>query len=174
MEGGSGTTNWVAVRRDLMTSREFEFLRSADQIAFAFDARSTGESAIRSPGLPILMTSWKTNGPATVIGIDVIEDSAKERFRVELPPRSMIWPHWFGGKAQLLFTKVTPNEKDPMVEIWAILGEKSEIKNTGLALPWLRIVGTYGENQILFEKIGPQFNEIWVMENFLPTVAAAK
>lgn len=163
-----GVTNWIAFRRDLSTGEDFQFFKSVDRFVFHHDPQTDGKGHSR-PDLPILLRTWNSDGSANIIGIEISGNSAREW--CSITGRGPLWPWWVGSERRFVMNVQLAGK--PGMEIWSVSGhERGELKKSKV-LPFMPIVGTYGENRIVFEKIEPSFNGVWVMENFLPATTSA-
>lgn len=165
-QAGPGQTDWLVIRRDWGTGNELEILRSTNPVQFwSLEPRTDR---------PFAVIVGNSKGASALKVFDVTENSAKERFSVELPKEAELRKEWFGSKPYLLFTKLHTEGPERVVELWSISGENGEIRRTELAMPGMAIVGTHGDDRVFVEKTGPALSEVWVMENFLSAAAAAK
>ncbi|MBI4657492.1 MAG: PD40 domain-containing protein [Verrucomicrobia bacterium] len=166
----SGSTEWRAARRDLATGKELELYRGTGPIVLRKGPDADDVVAI--------LVSSRPTVAATAIVIDVAETSAKERFRAEIPGGAANFWNGPSGKPLFLIIKNVENGSNVTTELWTLSAATGELNKTDFAMANLVMpnvnVRLVGQNQIFFQKGGPQIKGIWVMENFLPPVASAK
>ncbi len=84
---------------------------------------------------------------------------------------------WTPDGSQVLFTKSSTSPQDQKYEVWRVPAEGGEPRKTNLAIAGagLRDMRVHPDGRRISYTAGePMKSEVWVMENFLPTLKAVK
>ena len=170
-QGESGTTTETILIRDLETGRETELFRSTpgvkiDDIALSPDGRQVAltlvEQETRSSMLKVL--------PVTA-------GEARELLTVKEPETvaggSLTWS---SDSRYIVFGRGRASSNEPKTELFAISPRGGEPHALGLAMDFVRDVSFHpdGRHLAFAASAGKDKIEVWVMENFLPRLKAAK
>ncbi len=82
---------------------------------------------------------------------------------------------WTPDGREVIFAKANESLHEPTTELWRISAEGGEPQRLGLAMKGLRNLRFHPDgHRIAFDAGSPFTAEVWVLENFLPTLKAAK
>ncbi|MBI2949367.1 MAG: PD40 domain-containing protein [Verrucomicrobia bacterium] len=170
-----GMTSHVAVRRDRVTGQEIELFRSNDKLGFLGRPNAEG---------PIVIGVFEAPDPGhlraalAIKGIEVTENSAKERFSVELPQDAFVVQMEGSHCKSHVLLGTYLRGAEPKTEIWTLSRKDGSLKKTEITLEGLvNVLGCDTEGrQLAYQTFDrrQRLSEVWVMENFLPPIAATK
>lgn len=160
------------IRHELETHREKELFRrvlgsssrnlalspDGQQLAFFDDDRVTGTNSLKvvstSGGQPREVVRWP-------------------KPEVTSPGSGLTWT--LDGR-YLLFTrpKQDPKQGEQINELWRVSAEGGEPERLGLAMEQLSFLRFHPDGRQILFRSGTFSSEIWVLENFLPALKAAK
>lgn len=160
----SGESLFRVARRRLQTGEEVELIRSIDFLR----PRPNADDRQLAVGMD------KEKDELQVRFFDLTTEPPREQFTVQLPPpASLGW--WTPDYRYLWFEKRVGTSSDLKTELWTISAKNGEVNRTELSMPGLRMAFVHPNGkQVFFQAETSSLNEIWVMENLLPPVAAAK
>ena len=165
----SGTTTDVILIRDLDTGRETELFRSTpdsriDDIALSPDGRQVAltllEKVTRSSVLKVLPVAGgdtselvRAKEPETIVG-----DSLS----------------WSSDSRYIVFGRKRATNQESKTELLTISPRGGEPHALGLGMDSVRSVSFHPDGHHIAFAAGMVKSEVWVMENFLPTLKAAR
>jgi Tol biopolymer transport system component len=168
-DGESGTITETVVMRDLETGRKTELFRPVpglkiDDIALSADGRQVAltllEKATRSSVLKVLPVAGgeaselvRATEPETIVG-----DSLS----------------WSPDSRYIVFGKGRSTGQEQKTELLAISSRGGEPHPLGLSMDSVRRVSFDPSGHHIAFAAGRAKSEVWVMENFLPTLKAAR
>jgi Tol biopolymer transport system component len=167
-ESGSATIESILIR-DLETGRETELFHSArgskiDDIALSPDGRQVAltliEKATRSSVLKVLL---------------VASGEANELVRAK-EPEMIVGDSlsWSSDSRYIVFGRKRATNQESKTELLTISPRGGEPHALGLAMDSVRSVSFHPDGHHIAFAAGMVKSEVWVMENFLPTLNAAR
>ncbi len=169
--GESGTTNETILMRDLETGREKELFRAA--------SGKIRDIALSPDGRQLALTLLEKETRSTILKVlPVTAGEARELLTVK-EPETIAWYSltWTSDSRYVVFGRVRANSQEPKTELFAISPGGGEAHALGLAMGFVRSVSFHPDGRRVAFTAGqlPSVKaEVWVMENFLPTLKAAK
>lgn len=156
-------------RRELDSGRETELFHSTNRVSIRSPWRDKERVGILEMG-----RSWSVQPVLHVF--DAKDGRTDERFTVTLPERSRITEWLWDNSRRLVFLKQTAGtDADDVPEVWTVSGENGELQKTKLAMPRITNISRSKDSEtILVQQNQPLLRQIWVMENFLPSVPSTK
>ena len=169
IHGGSGTVTEMVVVRDLQTGQKTELFRPTrglkiDDIALSPDGRQVAltlvEKETRSSVLKVLQVAGgeaselvRAKEPETIVG-----DSLS----------------WSSDSQYIVFGKGRSTSREPKTQLLAISSHGGEPHALGLAMDSVGSLSFDPSGHHVAFGAGSTKHEVWVMENFLPTLKAAR
>jgi Tol biopolymer transport system component len=167
----SGGTTPSIVVRDFQTGREREVCRASG-------GSSINSFAVSPDGRWVVFRFFDQT--AGLVGLKIVPSAGgalRELVRLEkgenIPGFGPL--AWSPDGSQVLFTKGGTSPQGMRFELWRVPAEGGEPQRTDLVMDGLRDVRVHPDGRrITFSAGRPESAEVWVMENFLPALKAAK
>jgi Tol biopolymer transport system component len=177
--GESGTRAETLLVRDLGTGREKELFRSAPGVKI-------DDIALSSDGQQVVLTLLEKETRSSVLEVlPVASGEASELVRTK-EPEVIVGDalSWSSDSRYIIFGKAQATSHDPQglfppgreTQLFAISPRGGEPHALGLAMDFVRDVSFHPDGHHLAFGAGEGQDkiEVWVMENFLPTLKAAR
>ncbi len=81
---------------------------------------------------------------------------------------------WTPDGRSVLFAKKRGGPKGPNPELWQVPVDGGAAQNLGLAMDGLRHLSLHPDGRRIAFTAGQQTSEVWMIENFLPSLAKAR
>ena len=170
----AGTTTDTILIRDFETGRGTELFRAAPGVRIA-------NIALSPDGRQVALTVLEEETKSSVLKVlPVAGGQASELVRAKHPETIVGLGEslsWSADSRYIIFGRARATSQERKTELLAISSRGGEPHDLGLAMDFVR----YGHvsfhpdgRRLAFTSAGKDKVEIWVMENFLPTLKAAK
>ncbi|HEV2492541.1 MAG TPA: tetratricopeptide repeat protein [Terriglobia bacterium] len=169
--GESSTTTETILVRDLQTGREASLFRSAP-------SSRIDDIALSPDGQQVALTLLEKKARSSVLKVlPVAGGEASELVRAK-EPETIVGDSltWSPDSRYIVFGRGRASSNVPKTELFAISPHGGKPHRLGLAMDFVRDVSFHpdGRHIAFAASAGRDKVEVWVMENFLPTLKAAK
>ncbi len=167
--GDLGTTTETILTRDLETGQETELFRSAPRLEIR-------DIALSSDGRQLALALLEKETRSSVLKVlPVAGGDASELVRAKEPERIVGDSlSWSSDSRYIVFGRDRATSQGPKTELLTISPGGGDPHALGLAMDSVRRVSFHPNGHDLAFAAGRVRGEVWVMENFLPTLKAAK
>jgi Tol biopolymer transport system component len=152
-------------RRDLQSGKDYDL------------GRSTSNYAVSPDGRRLVIRIGDAAEKATSLAIVPVEGGEpRELLRIRAPESLPSWSGlaWTPDGKHILYTLSRDENREQPFELWRIPSEGGTPQKTGIAMKQLRELRVHPDGKTIVFGAGLNTFEIWVMENFLPAIKAAK
>jgi Tol biopolymer transport system component len=165
MRGGDSSWLWA---RNLATGQDKELFGGVADFSVSPD----GQQLVFRSGEQITHAStWAS----TLMVMPAVGGEARELLRVLepefIPPLGLAWT---SDGRHVLFRTGRVDDPDQRCELWRISVDGGKPEKVGLAMKRLRELRVHPDGRRIVFAAGSRKTEVWVMENFLPELKAAK
>jgi Tol biopolymer transport system component len=154
-------------------------LETGDQRELAHVSAPAGISGIAlSPdGRQVAFTTQSE--PSETSALEVVSTAggeARELLRLKAPEEFKVFDTlaWTHDGSQIVFGKASTNFKQQKVQLWEVNARNGKLRKLGLSMDGISSLCISPDGHRIAFDAGGIYEEVWVMENFLPTLKASR